>query len=164
MSVNVDGAKASKVLDGAGSGTGITVRDSGAVTSRCMKVSVDSTAMAAAGTTTLTLWTPPQKCLVRRVLADVRAVFTGGTLSAMTVQVGVSGTANKYLAAGSVFAGATQLGDVVAEIGAGCVDASRADTNWTSTAIQALFTATGDNCNAATQGVVDFYILVDVLP
>lgn len=146
------------------SGTGITAVYSGEVRHWVHKITVINTALAAAGTSDVTLHTTPVNSRIIRVTADVTQVFTGGALSAMTVMCGNSAGGNQYLLAGSVFAAQTTLGDVAAEVGAGLLTATWADFGTPAAGVpgaltvQCRFTCTGANCSAATQGSVSFYV------
>lgn len=146
------------------SGTGITANYSGVQRAWLHKVTVINTALAAAGTSDVTLHVTPANTRISRVIADVTQVFTGGTLSAMTVMCGNAAGGNQYLLANSVFTAQNTWGDVVAEMGAGLVSATLADFGTVTAGVpgaitvQCRFTCTGANCSAATQGSVTFYV------
>lgn len=148
----------------AGSGTGITTGYTSAVRQWVHKQTIDRTALTAAATTDLTVWTTLTNTRLTRVFANVTQVFTGGALSAMTFQCGKSAGTNEYLVGGSVFAAQTTLGDVQAEIGAGLLSATLADMGTPAAgvpgaiAISCRFTCTGANCSVATQGSLTLYI------
>lgn len=146
----------------AASGTGITSNTHGGLGSRFEKVTVINTALAAAGTSDVTIWTAPTGFTrVLRMWANPTQNFTGGTLSNVTVTCGTSAGGNQYLLSFTVFSGASGtavFGDVAAEIGAGLLSATVADFPGASTAVQCRFTCTGDTCNHATQGSVAFYV------
>lgn len=146
------------------SGTGITAVATSQIRNYVHKVTVINTALAAAGTSDVTLHVTPVNTRIARVVADVTQVFTGGTLSAMTVQCGNAAGGTQYLLANSVFTAQNTWGDVVAEMGAGLVSATLADFGTVAAGVpgaitvQCRFTCTGANCNAATQGSVTFYV------
>jgi hypothetical protein len=148
----------------AGSGTGITANTTSAVVDHSHKITVTNAALTAAATTDVTIWTTPVNTRLKRIVAEVTQVFTGGALSAMTVQCGNAAGGTQYLLAGSVLAATTTLGDVQAEIGAGLLSATVADMGTPASgipgaiAISCRFSCTGANCSAATQGSVSFYI------
>lgn len=148
----------------AASGTGITAVYSGAVRQFVHKVTVTSAAMTAAASTDVTLAVTPSNTRIVRVTANVTQVFTGGALTAVTVQCGNTAGGTQYLLANSVFTAQNTWGDVVAEMGAGLVSATLADFGTSASgvpgaiAVQCRFTCTTANCNAATQGSVTFYV------
>lgn len=157
-------------LGTAGSGTGITVNNTGNVRPFVHKVTVTSAAMTAAATTDLTLWTTAVSTRIIRVKADVTTKFIGGALTAVTLKCGSTAAGGEYLLAGDVFTAAIVLGDVVAEMGAGVVSATLADFGTASAGangaipIICRFTCTTANCNAATQGTAVIYIEGMVYP
>lgn len=148
----------------AASGTGITANTTSAIRNWLHKVTVINTALAAAATSDVTLHVTPVNTRIIRVVADVTQVFTGGALTAVTVMCGNAAGGNQYLLANSVFTATNTWGDVVAEMGAGLVDATRADFGTVAAGVpgaitvQCRFTCTTANCNAATQGSVTFYV------
>jgi len=148
----------------AASGTGITAVYSGAVRTFLHKVTITNAALTAAATTDITVATTPVNTRINRVVAEVTQVFTGGSLSAMTIQCGNSPGSTQYLLANSVLSATNTWGDVVAEMGAGVVDATRADFGTVSSGVPGAitvscrFTCTGANCSAATQGSVTVYV------
>lgn len=76
--------------------------------------------------------------------------FAGGALSAMTVSLGVTGALTRFTSAYDIFAAVsdTNLQETpLFKLG-----------QFSSTALQATFTPTGDNCSAATAGSVDIDI------
>lgn len=148
----------------AGSGTGITTGYTSAVRPWVHKQTIDRTALTAAGTTDLTVWTTPVNTRIVRITADVTQVFTGGALTAVTFQCGNAAGGNQYLVGGSVFAAQTTLGDVQAEVGAGLLTATLADMGTPAAgvpgavAVSCRFTCTTATCSAATQGSLALYI------
>lgn len=153
------------------SATGVTALETGVVRHMCHKVRVDYTALTgfAALTGDVTLWTLPAGAVIERVLAKVNTTFTGGAITDCDVTVGNSAGGAQYLASFDVDTAAVLAGDVVAEIGAGLVDASRADVNVSSnafvaTTVQCRFTSVGANLSALTAGQMDVWILYKQLP
>lgn len=148
----------------AGSGTGITANATAVITPFVHKVTVINTAMTAAATTDITVWTTPVNTRLVRITANVTTVFAGGALSAVTLGCGKSAGTSEYLVATSVLAAQTTIGDVQAEVGAGLLSASLADMGTPAAGIPGAiviscrFTCTGANCNAATTGAVTFEI------
>lgn len=97
------------------------------------------------------------KTLIHSVVIKHSAAFTGGTVSACTVSVGISGTPLKYAPAFNIFQapGNTvfQTSSVVGmeNYGAGTV-------------IRASFVTTGDTLANLTAGSVDIWVLAGTLP
>lgn len=148
----------------AASGTGITASYSGAGPYWLHKVNVTNAALAAAGTSDVTLAITPANSRIVRVIADVTTTFTGGGLTAVTVTCGNSAGGNQYLLSNSFFTAQAVWGDAFSEVGAGLLTATWADfgtasagTNGAIT-VQCRFTCTSANCSAATQGNVNFYV------
>lgn len=150
----------------AASGTGITATYSGAVRQWVHKVVVTNAAMAAAGTTDITLHTTPVNTSIKRVLAEVTQVFDDGAgpLTAVAVTCGNSAGGNQYLLSHSELAATGAFGDVVAEMGAGVVSATLADMGTVATGVpgaitvQCRFTCTGANCSVASTGSTTFIV------
>lgn len=152
-------------IDGtAGSGTGITTNQTSAIAHQVHKITITNTALTAAGTTDITIWTTPANARIIRLLAEVTQVFTGGALTAVTVQCGNAAGGTQYLLANSVFTAQNTWGDAAGEIGNGLLSATVADMGTSSAGIPGAitiscrFTCTTANCNAATQGSVTFEI------
>lgn len=163
--------RAGQGVDGtAGSGTGITANQTSTLAHQVHKLTVTSAAMTAAATTDVTIWTTPANTRLERIVAEVTQTFTGGALSAVTVQCGSAAGGNQYLLANSVFTAVNTWGDSAAEIGAGLLSATVADMGASAggipgaITISCRFTCTGANCNAATQGSVTFEIEHVVYP
>ena len=148
----------------AGSGTGITVNNTGYIRPFVHKVTVGFAAMTAAATTDITLWTTATNTRIIRLLAQVQTPFTGGALSSVAVTCGTSAGGNQYLLSNSFFTAQNVWGDAAAEIGAGLLSATVADMGAQAAGvngaitIQCRFTCGGANCNAATAGSAVFYI------
>ena len=108
---------------------------------------------AAATTEALTVAFPATAYPLRAVL-NVGEYFAGGSISAMTAQVGDSGDTDALCAALDVF-GTTTLGDwTVATDSAEAEYGATGPSLEASYGLQILLTATGDNVDAATAGVV----------
>ena len=166
--ITKDGDYLNLALDGtAGSGAGITVNvTSSAARHFVHKITVTEAALTEAdGEQDVVLWTVQAKTKIVRVVADVTAAFTGGTISAFTISVGPAGTETTYLDAGNAFAGAAVYGDADGELGTSLEGLQGHIPSWSgTTAIEARFTATGDNVVNATAGSVTFYIEGFVYP
>lgn len=144
----------------AGSGTGITVNATGTIRPFVHKITVAETALAAAATSDITLWTVPAKTRMLRLVAAVTAQHTGGGVTAVDVTCGTSAGGNQYLLSFDADAAAATFGDVAAEIGAGLLSATVADIPSFSgtTAVQCRYTCTGGNCDLLTAGSTTFYL------
>lgn len=165
--VDKDGNYSNTALNGtAGSGTGITVNATSLAREFCHKITVTEAALSDAdGEQDIVLWTVPAKTKITRVICDVTAAFTGGTIAAFTISVGPAGSETAYLDAGNAFAGAATYGDADSELGASLEGLQGHIPSWSgTTAIEARFTATGDTVAAATAGSATFYIEGVVYP
>lgn len=92
--------------------------------------------------------------VIRNLAYKLVTAFTGGSVSAITMSVGDTGTPTRYLAAGSVFtAGTTFVSNAVAT----------QFTNITGTNLIARFTPTGDSVLNLTAGRIIILVqLVDL--
>lgn len=109
----------------------------------------------AALTNTIDIYTLPIKGVMHSVQVNSSITFSGGTIAAYTVSVGIIGTLAKYAIAANVFTGAT-LPTINIIAGVESVSAT--------TTIKATAISTVGNLNAATQGSVDIWLLVSILP
>lgn len=128
-----------------------------------VKVTKSYTDFSAVATTgTATIFTLPYKGVIHAVVMQHSAAFTGGSISAYTLQVGVSGTTNKYVAAASTFGapGATTF----VPASATTPFSPTINSSTTDVAIIATATSTGANTSAATAGSVDIWLLISILP
>lgn len=179
MSLDVDGdvntlrgklVTSSATASGAPSATGVQVLYTGLNPVQCHKVRLNYNAMtAAAATQDVTLWTLPAGFVLQRIIAETVTAWAGTGVTDVDVTVGSSAGGNQYLLSFDVDTAAIIAGDVVAEIGAGLVDATRADVTvsaneFAATTLQCRVTAAGANVNAMTAGTLDFYIIGYQLP
>lgn len=84
--------------------------------------------------------------------------FSGGSVSALTLSVGISGDLAKYLAAFDVF---QAIGDTV---NAGQFTLLPAPNHGSATSIRVAATAIGDDLDQLTQGSVDIWAVKFTLP
>lgn len=109
----------------------------------------------AATTNTITLFSLIAAGIVHEVKIKHSTAFAGGSINAMTLSVGISGTVDKYASAFDVFqavsATAFELSDALG------TESHTGATNITITA-----TSTGANLSALTAGVVDVWALLSV--
>lgn len=106
-----------------------------------------------ATTNTIDLFTLPAGAIVHSVKAKHSATFTGGTVSACTLSVGITGSATKYINAHNVF---QATGNTVQAIGP---SAPTAEDHASTVAVRGTLTSTGGNLNTLTSGTVDVWIL-----
>ena len=101
----------------------------------------------------------PAGAMIHATRIKHSVAFAGGAISAYTVAVGISGTANKYAAAFNVHqaVGNTAFQDSTPS-------ALGAETLASATQIIATATSTGANTNAATAGSVDVWCQISQPP
>lgn len=108
--------------------------------------------------------TLPAKTKIVGIYADTTAQYTGGTVNACTLEVGITAEgAAQILEPHNVFAAAILAGDAEAELGTSMIAAGRIQNgympSWTgTTAIYATLDSTAGNLNALTTGSTTFYI------
>lgn len=121
-------------------GSGISVR-------RFTYTYLDLQALSGSGAKSVAMFTLPVGAVILGVRAQTVTAFTGGSLSAMTLLVGKSGTTNYFTSAFDIFATASDT--TVQET------ALFKHGNKAALAVIATFTPTGDTVAAATAGQVD---------
>lgn len=116
------------------------------------KFTVAFGALSFAGlTNSVTLFSLPSLGFVERVVIHHTTSFTGGSISAYTVSIGVTGDLSKYASAFDVFqATGSNIGEASNRPN---MEDFASPTNILITA-----TSTGDNLSSATQGSVDVYV------
>ena len=123
------------------------------------KFTVAATAFTAAATTEdIELLTLAARAVIHSVMIKHSTAFSGGTLSALTLSVGISGTLAKYAAAFDVF---QATGDTVLQVSS-TVDAE--SFNATPVSIRIAAIATGDNLDNVGTGSVDVWVLISQPP
>lgn len=126
-----------------------------------VKYSLTFTSFATAGTANaVTLFSLAAKQNIRDVVIKHGTSFTGGSISAYTISIGIAGTLTKWLGNSNVFtaAGATVFYRPATALVNG-IQTFGGATNVVANAI-----STDDNLDAATTGAVDIYFLVEQLP
>lgn len=130
---------------------------------RLVRLAVPYTDVETAATTkTITLHATPANALIDGVLVNVTTAFSGGSISAITVQVGYSSDTDNLIlprsvaSTGQIGAEPTDLGEALGNLKSYFVTSARTH--------QLLFTATGANLTDLTQGQLDAYIWYSVLP
>lgn len=109
----------------------------------------------AATTSTYTLFSLEAKGRIHEVVAKHSTSFSGGSISAYTIEVGPSGDSDKYLKTFDVF---QATGPDKDHVNPG-IESFTSSTNIIVTAL-----STGDNLDQATQGSVDIWVLQSTLP
>jgi hypothetical protein len=126
---------------------------------RCViKIPKTYTDFATGGTTNaISLVTLPASVVIHSVKLKHSASFSGGSIATYTIQVGITGTANKYLTASNVF---QSPGDTVLFYN----NCEQAETHGAGgTDIKATATSGGANLDAATSGSVAIWIEYSVM-
>jgi hypothetical protein len=112
---------------------------------------------AAALTNSITLFSLGAKQVIHGVMIKHSAAFTGGSISAYSVEVGVTGDLLRYASPFDVF---QSVGSSTFQASA---DLSPEDFIG-ATSIKVTATSVGANLSAATAGSVDVWVLVSTLP
>ena len=107
----------------------------------------DLQAISGSGAKSLTMFTTQQDSIILGVRVKQNVAFAGGSLSAMTLLVGKSGTTNFFTSAADIFAA---VADTTVQETALFKHGQK-----TGLAILVTFTPTGDTVAAATAGSVD---------
>lgn len=122
------------------------------------KYTVAATAFTAAATTEdIELFQLPAQGTIHRVVIKHSTAFSGGTASAVTLSVGITGTLTKYAAAFDVF---QATGNTVF----GFNDLPGMENAGAATSIRVEAVATGDNLVNVTTGSADIWVLTSTLP
>jgi len=130
----------------------ITLEDFSATSTLLSKYTVSYADIAAAATSdTETLLSLSSKTLIEYVVIKHSTAFVGGSVSALTVDVGDSGDADALISAFDVMA-------TVAESASETVSVIYIGAFASATDIIATFTATGDDLDQLTAGSVDIWV------
>jgi hypothetical protein len=113
---------------------------------------------ASAGTEDIEVFSLPAKGVIHEVVQKHTTAFSGGSLSALTTSIGISGSFTKYAATFDVF---QATGDTVFQHTDSTGDMENFGST-TSIRIQAV--ATDDTLDNVNTGSVDVYILYSTLP
>jgi hypothetical protein len=148
-----------------GSGTGITVNRTGHLNRQIYKVTTTYDAYADTDTTKgIVIATLPAKMKIVGCYADTTTPYTGGAVSAATLEVGITVEgAAEIIAAHDVLSGAVTKGLADADMGTSMTRAAAIQggylPSWTgTTAIYATIDTTTANTDALTAGSTTFYI------
>jgi hypothetical protein len=110
---------------------------------------------AAALVNSISINTLPIKGVIHNIQINPRIVFSGGLIATYTISVGILGTLAKYAIATNVFTGAA-LPAISVLPGVESVNSTAS--------ILATAISTVGNLDAATQGTVDIWLLLSILP
>ena len=120
-----------------------------------VKVTKTYTDFATAGlTNNITIYSLPAKGVIHSVQVNPSTIFSGGLIATYTISIGITGVLAKYAIATNVFTGATL--PIISNL-------PGIESLTLATDIKAAAISTIGNLNAATQGVIDIWILVSQL-
>lgn len=112
---------------------------------------------AAAAAEDVELFVLPARGVIHNVALKHTTAFSGGTSSALTLSVGITGTLTKYSAAFDVF---QATGDAVFSFN----DLANLEDLAVTTSIRVEATATGDTLDNVGTGSCDIWVLTSELP
>ncbi len=151
-----------------GAGTGITVNNTGTLNSQLYKVTTTYAAYSDSDTKKgIVIATLPAKTKLVGVYSDTTAAYTGGTVSAATLVVGVTvEDGAEIIASHNVFAGAVTKGLADADMGTSMTRAAQIQggylPSWSgTTAIYATINTTDGNTSVLTAGSTTFYLVTE---
>ncbi len=128
---------------------------SGTISPYWVKITKSYTDFSTAATTnTITVYTLPAKGVVTGCQMNPTTVFSGGLIATYTIKIDQGATAQ--CVATNVFTGATFTPSSTSLM---TISSLSGTTNITATSV-----STVGNLSAATQGSVDIYLLISVLP
>lgn len=123
------------------------------------KYTVAHTALQAAATSNdIELFSLAAKEVIQAVIVKHSAAFAGGTLTAYTVSVGITGEADRYSSAFDVF---QAIGDTVFDQSGPSADV---EDFGSATSVRIFAESTGDDLDQTTAGSVDVWVLTSALP
>lgn len=122
-----------------------------------VKVSKTYSNFSTAGLTNdISIYTLPAKGYIHDIKIVPTTAFSGGTIAAYTISVGISGSLAKYAIATNTFTGNVTVGAIHTPL-VGMESVS------STTDIRAQATSVTGLLNAATAGSVDIYILISLV-
>jgi hypothetical protein len=152
----------------AGAGTGLTVDTAGALNRQVYKVTVDYTGFSAAATHAHhVIATLPAKTRIVGIIADTTAAYSGGAVSACTLEVGkTTDTGIEYILLHDVKTTAVVKGLVDGDLGESLIHDHAVQggdlPSWTTTTdITATIRTTDANTSALGAGSTTFYITTE---
>lgn len=121
-----------------------------------IKITKTYTDFSTAGLTNdIEIYSLPAKGIIHSAIIKHSILFTGGAISTYTASVGITGTLAKYSVAFDI---KQAVSDTAFELGTAVVPTL--ENFGAVTSIRGAVISTVGNLNAATQGSVDFYLLV----
>jgi hypothetical protein len=151
-----------------GSGTGLTVNSTGNLNRQVYKVTVDYTGFSAAATHAHhVIATLPAKTRIVGIIADTTAAYSGGAVSACTLEVGkTTDTGIEYILLHDVKTTAVVKGLVDGDLGESLIHDHAVQggdlPSWTTTTdITATIRTTDANTSALGAGSTTFYITTE---
>jgi hypothetical protein len=152
----------------AGAGTGLTVNSSGHLNRQVYKVTVDYTGFSAAATHAHhVIATLPAKTRIVGIIADTTVAYSGGAVSACTLEVGkTTDTGIEYILLHDVKTAAVVKGLVDGDLGESLIHDHAVQggdlPSWTTTTdITATIRTTDANTSALGAGSTTFYITTE---
>ena len=147
-----------------GSGTGLTVNDTGSVRHEVYKVTLDYTGLSAAALTAVhTIGTLPAGMKIVGIIADTTIQYAGTGVTDADIEVGISGgTTNAFLASHDVDTALFVAGDIDAELGTLLIRSAAVSggyIDWASTTVISVqITTVGADTDALIAGSTTYYI------
>lgn len=128
--------------------------------SRWIKITKSYSDFSTAGLTNdIEIYSLPAKSVIQGCIIKHSTLFSGGAIATYTASVGINGNLVKYAAAFNVFQAVSNT-----TFGLGTSIAPTVENFGAATSIRGAVVSTVGLLNAATQGSVDFYLLVSTLP
>jgi hypothetical protein len=128
--------------------------------SRWIKITKTYSDFSTAGLTNdIEIYSLPAKGIIQSCVIKHTTLFTGGLIATYTASVGINGNLVKYAATLNVL---QAVGNTTFGLGAAIVPT--VENFGAATSIRGSVVSTVGLLNAATQGSVDFYLLVSTLP
>jgi len=128
--------------------------------SRWVKVTKTYSDFAVAGLTNdIEIYSLSAKSIIQGCVVKHTTPFTGGIIATYTISVGIVGNLVKYSAVFNVLQAVSNT-----TFGLGTAIVPTVEDFGAVTSVKASAISTVGNLNAATQGSVDFYLLVSTLP
>lgn len=128
--------------------------------SRWIKITKTYSNFSTAGLTNdIEIYSLPAKSIIQGCVIKHTTLFSGGTIATYTASVGINGNLVKYAATFNVLQAVANT-----TFGIGTAIAPTVENFGVATSIRGSVISTVGLLNAATQGSVDFYLLVSTLP
>lgn len=128
--------------------------------SRWIKITKTYSDFSTAGLSNdIEIYSLPAKSVIQGCVIKHSTLFSGGTIATYTASVGINGNLVKYATAFNVFQAVSNT-----TFGLGTAIVPTVENFGAVTSIRGAVVSTVGLLNAATQGSVDFYLLVSTLP